>query len=274
MFSSNTIKILAAGVVLMVVFLSQNFISGQLSKKSITEESNQSSTVIPRNLKPPFFTSKNNFISGNDFDLPQAPLEQKISENSGVSAGLPENDKTVLSREQIFKLQHPESYLEYLSKVQDAMIAEDFLSPGEKQSVFNSEDEVLSFWRDTAFDYLTAINVVSPDDKPRFLSGLALVKDLHQKEAKLFWGQSRQIEAKEFLAKIIKKFFALFGVPALAQPICFKEGVSAPATPGVNLIAPCCNCVTPIGNPIGCLNAFCVHGSAIYDQTTFICGCG
>lgn len=59
---------------------------------------------------------------------------------------------------------------------------------------------------------------------------------------------------------------------AHAQAVCFQVGASNPAV-GYNVFAPCCNC-TASGYPIGCLNLYCVGQSAIYDQTTFICGCG
>ncbi len=43
---------------------------------------------------------------------------------------------------------------------------------------------------------------------------------------------------------------------------------------GSNLPAPCCDCRTPKGQPLGCLNKVCPSGPAIWDQQTGICGCG
>lgn len=59
---------------------------------------------------------------------------------------------------------------------------------------------------------------------------------------------------------------------AHAQALCFQVGASNPEV-GYNVFAPCCRC-TAGGYPIGCLNLYCAGQSAIYDQTTFICGCG
>ena len=84
---------------------------------------------------------------------------------------------------------------------------------------------------------------------------------------------------KLFLSGLLEKFYSAFIPKAEAGycgycynlPECYQIGSFSPV-PGYNIFASFCYC-TGCYYGLGCLD-MCRGGSAIYDLTTFICGCG
>lgn len=56
------------------------------------------------------------------------------------------------------------------------------------------------------------------------------------------------------------------------SPLCFQEGASLPAVPGINVFKAFCYCTGCLKGQ-GCLD-FCSPKAAIYDPITGLCGCG
>ncbi len=185
----------------------------------------------------------------------------------------PKNAKphNALSDQQIFNLQHPPYYLGLLSRLQDFMVGDQFLKPSEKQA-FTSEDTVLSFWHDRAFDYLVSRDILTPSDRRDWNNGIALVKTFHAEEGVGLRAGISPLKEDTFLSSVIKGITDFLPPSKASAQTCFSPGAPT-ATPGINLIAPCCACYI-FGAPIGCLNLICAGRPAIFDETTFICGCG
>ena len=197
-----------------------------------------------------------------------------------------EEGRPPLTEAEIFRIQHPQYYLDYLKVIEDRMISDQFIAPGSHEA-FDSEGKILNFWRDKGFSYFSGKGIVTANHRPAFLRGLDEVRRLHAEEVRTlneFYRGGAAAEGQTALAsagsipplvKAVSGIFQLFLGTARANaqtPLCFQEGFSTPA-PGINLIAPCCNC-NVLGAPIGCLNLLCAGRAAIFDQTTFICGCG
>lgn len=179
-----------------------------------------------------------------------------------------------LSDYEVFAILHPPYYLKYLSAIEDLMIEDGVLRQNEKQ-VFDSEDKVIAFLKDKVFDYIVTQGIATAVDRPRFEHGLEVVQELHRNEAKylraaLLPSPVHQISA--FWEFVSLKIVQLFLPYARGAQECYQGGGSAPKL-GSNLGAICCDCSIK-RVPIGCLNAVCRGRPAIWDPSTFICGCG
>jgi hypothetical protein len=192
-----------------------------------------------------------------------------------VQLALPSPARRTWTDEEIFRLQHPEYYIDYLGKLQDVMTQNGFLKNADKVA-FSNEDDILSFFREKVFDFMVGAKIASEEERERFNTSLALIKSLHIEEARLLKGESSATEEAPYKAaspkNAIISFFTEFLASRAEAQTCFQPGANNPVM-GVNLAAPCCAC-TVLGAPIGCLNLMCVGRPAIFDQTTFICGCG
>jgi hypothetical protein len=191
---------------------------------------------------------------------------------------------------EIFSVQHPAYYLDYLSFLQDLMVADGSITPADRMT-FSREEDVLRFWRTKGYGYLVDQGILSKRDRAAWNRGIALVRKLHKSEASLLLQAKKLPGAASFFTPPQEQLAdlrlaegglfawatsllgdALGNRTAYAQTDCFKGGASSPK-PGTNLTAPCCNCHNVDGEPIGCLNRICPFGAAIFDQSTFICGC-
>jgi len=285
--SEIVFKFAAAALVLVSVIFSRNYFTN--SPPNITENLTEIAHVeineqkIPAEQKQLEQVEQLERLEQVDQSLNPKPstLYPKPSTlQAKPDPALPENPKPsstpnpqfeTLTEKEVFELQHPRSYLNYLGKLQDLMIKEGILGIQEKE-IFDSEDKVLDFWRDPGFKYMTSLNLATDEHREQFLKGLHEVRVIHNEEARQLRASLGKIEV-EIPRNFTHMVQALKGImlqEAQAQT-CFVPGPPT-QTPGINLIAPCCNCFAgPF--PIGCLNAVCVGRPALYDQTTFICGC-
>ncbi|MEK7554415.1 MAG: hypothetical protein AAB518_00295 [Patescibacteria group bacterium] len=239
------------------------------------------------------------FSLGNRVEQIFEPTEDVLSESEGdvlkprtftelkkdftAPVEVPTKSNAPLTEAEIFRLQHPDYYLDYLRTIENHMISDGFLAAG-NYGAFTGEPQILEFWRGKGFDYFRAKGVLGDADRPSFFRGIETVRRLHAEEIRSlqsFYQSNAATEGASALGSVppwiqvlASTFGEIFGTQAARaqSPLCFAEGVKT-ATPGINLIAPCCNC-TVLGAPIGCINLLCAGRDAIFDQTNFICGCG
>jgi hypothetical protein len=222
----------------------------------------------------------------NASEVAQAPLNYSDKSPLQKNSSFEQAQRPVrnLSDAEIFMILHPPYYLKYLSTLEDLMIEDGWMEKNAKQ-VFDSEEKVLSFFKNKVYPYAVAKGVITEEDRVRFENGLLLIKKLHQLEADLLRSGARPSQKigiiafwEPLLSRIKEELvsrgiiFEIFAPRARAQGLCFQEGAASP-TEGSNLAAPCCRCYIG-GVPAGCLNAVCEGRAAIWDSTNGICGCG
>ncbi len=184
-----------------------------------------------------------------------------------------------ISDNEIFHIQHPPFYIDYLTRIEDLMVRDGLLGTENRQT-FDSESKVLAFWRDHAFDYMVAEHFASEADRGRFNRGLELVRELHVNEARLLREGVTKIGDQPLAVRMAQYILAELTAPvkkaeaaAAVGGGCYRSGPPTSAV-GINLPAICCDCNGPFDVPLGCLNLICYGRPALYDPTTFICGCG
>lgn len=213
------------------------------------------------------------------------------------------NDNTALDKldKEVFRRMNPPRFLNTVAHLQDLTENAHYIEKKDRIAL-TSEENIVSFFL-TFIQYLRSENVFTAEDYEQsktILPGYYL--NLRRWEAAnlrqvLLEGKSalRGRDHQKNLLSILQPshIVSLFSLQRLgqvthntietiarpltppiahAQSACFQVGASNPAV-GYNVFAPCCNC-TVNGYPIGCLNLYCYGQSAIYDQTTFVCGCG
>ncbi len=222
--------------------------------------------------------------------------------------------KRLLSDEEWFKITYPDSYLEYLATIEQAMRDEGFISESEKFE-FTSDEKIRSFLHKT-IDFFLEQGFIDKMQADNFRQGIDVVLPDLQKQEKRLWEE----KLNALLLKFVKIAYAQYPLD------CFRIGPPLPG--GVNLWAPCCDCgynivgrrgslvyidhcsrvaadigaeidiYSPFYDPVtnamytgaggastglcainlGCLNEICrLRGTflpAIWDPMTGICGCG
>ncbi|MEK7611934.1 MAG: hypothetical protein AAB407_01165 [Patescibacteria group bacterium] len=222
-----------------------------------------------------FFGNRNTEVNDPQKTVPENKYTTKIPKID-PNALLGPLIATNATDAEIFSIQHPLEYLSALNTLQNIMVEEGVLTVAEKK-VFDNEDKVLGFWGGKTFEFLREKGIVTENDRPGFLQGIGIVRALHLQEAVILRGQASvpsNFELKNPLGIFTEFGSALAGafVSEANAQTCFMSG--DPTIPfGINLVAPCCAC-SVVGVPIGCLNLICLGRPAIFDQTTFICGCG
>jgi len=216
-----------------------------------------------------------------------------------LSLPTPNKDNIGLD-EEVFRRMNPPQFLKTVAHLQDLTENAHFIQKKDR-IMLTSEENIVAFFL-KLIEYLRSENVLTTQEYDRskvILPGYYL--NLRRWESanlrqNLIDGKSASKEkTKNNLLSILQPSYAasLFSIKGLeaiirgttkiimeplipptahAQAECFQVGASNPAV-GYNVFAPCCNC-TVNGYPIGCLNLYCTGQSAIYDQVTFICGCG
>lgn len=209
------------------------------------------------------------------------------------------NDNAALDKE-VFRRMNPPQFLNTVAHLQDMTENAHYIEKKDRIAL-TSEENIVSFFL-IFIKYLRSEEVFTAKDYDQaktILPGYYL--NLRRWEAAnlrqtLINGKStlRQEPRHNFLSLLQPSYtVSLFSIKGLeviarstaeiitkpltpptahAQAVCFQVGASNPAV-GYNVFAPCCSC-TANGYPIGCLNLYCEGQSAIYDQVTFICGCG
>ncbi|MDD4761512.1 MAG: hypothetical protein PHZ25_00600 [Candidatus Pacebacteria bacterium] len=195
-------------------------------------------------------------------------------------------ENPTLSEEEIFSNLWPDYYLSHLSKIQDLMVENNFISSAEKIS-FDSEEKIYNFLEKFSLFYKSVANLT--DDE--FLSlkeKLAKVPELKSEQRKELL--KNKLSFLDLFGNFIKTAEASWiGVP----PFCYKD--LAPGNTAVGFSSPvfCCNCgqfcnvhgcnfVYDCGFSgaactiqMGCLNSVCQgFPNAIWDPGTDMCGCG
>jgi len=189
--------------------------------------------------------------------------------------------RTLPTQEQIFNILWPVSYRDYLAYIQDILIQSHFI-PAETRTNFKTQDDIFGFLTKSV-DLLAERGFISQYDAPRFKQGingdLRIIKS-QELNGLLTTGElpgirismsapqkTHELSFGQVLWRMILGAFR----PASAQD-CAREVNPLNTIPGVNLWAPSCNGFA--GKiPIGCLNAVCPFGNAIWDPVTGICGC-
>lgn len=190
----------------------------------------------------------------------------------------------------VFNLLWPPSYRQYLTDLQDVLIRKKVLDAGDKVTLANEENVYTFLTR--SVDAFTKLGVIRSNGNPRMKQGIqAALRTIKGQELAAYLQFGPPFPAPqemdlpkisttlgEAIASAIKSAaMPLFAGSADAQAECFRVGIPNPL-PGVNLWAPTCIGSIPVflGTPIpiGCLNAICPFGNALWDPLTGICGCG
>lgn len=196
---------------------------------------------------------------------------------------LPDPADISFTNEEYFSLAYPAEYHEYLDTLQDFLVRENYIQAGEKIEIKTEED---SYQILTSFvEFMAGQGFLNKEEKDRFKKGI-------NEELRELNAQERPLVEKQLLGfswyKFMDQFLAIFIDRIYAQPLCFRQGGGAGI--GYNGGSFCCNCGYNIhhGTPyfvpycagfvcdinLGCLNAVCPGGAAIWDPMTGICGCG
>ncbi len=168
----------------------------------------------------------------------------------------------------------PSFYLDYIQSIGRVFKDQGFI-PKDKTISLDKTADVFKFFDDSS-DYFFKLGTFSEREYPQFRYGLTVVWPM---TLEIEFGDHASINSKPYLngqespQGVFKKISSLLNrlIPIAFAQTCARPG--APAPGGVNLLAPCCSCYCGY-YPCGCLNAVCTTGAAIFDQTTFICGCG
>lgn len=187
--------------------------------------------------------------------------------------------KKQMTEEEIFDILYPQFYRDYLSDMQDLMVAQDHLRPDQKTD-FDTKEKIYSFWK-TNVDFWISAGAIDSNQKNNYLTGLDELEALNEMEADMY----RQLSLGKIIRQLTRAVANLFKpTSAKAVDVCVEPlygyripiGTSAIAVmdpTGYNLRAPCCKCKA-YNQEIGCLNRLCSDNPAvIFDQTTGICGC-
>lgn len=186
--------------------------------------------------------------------------------------------------QQVFDFLWPKEYRDYLAYVQDNLIEQGAIPRGERSS-FSSEDDVIAFLV-RSVDYLAEQGIIAASDVPNFKKGIQ--QDLRNKKVQEyhyylqiapqypspppFPMPSPSAEQPMTLGRALVAMFTGAYRQLYAQVECFAVRKPNWPIPGFSLWAPTCSSFS--GKvPIGCLNAVCVAGNALWDPLTGICGC-
>lgn len=278
MIKNNFLLLVLAGTLLVSVTVSSRFLDNSQSEQrlGISGAPADSEIKIPGSL----------YVQNKSVSIQQPSVSQESKITVVENKNTPKitlapkpllGSSREFSEDEIFKIQHPERYLDYLSTIEDLMIKRGALKPNEKQ-IFTSEYQVQEFFKNEVFDFMVDAKIAAPSERSRFYAGLDTVRKIHVEERKasgLKSAPTSQYNQPDALSMLdfFKKFLTAFSpAPARAQAECSHERVQLDGVEGTNLTAICCDCDID-GEPVGCLNLYCEDYSAIYDYVTFICGC-
>lgn len=222
--------------------------------------------------------------------LPQATPLPSFAQN---------NDNIALDKE-VFRRMNPPQFLNTVAYLQDMTENAHYIEKKDRIAL-TSEENIVSFFL-TFIKYLRSEEVFTAEDYnqaktilPGYYLNLRRWEAANLRQTLTNEKPTSKKETQHNFLSILQpshavSFFSIKKLEAIvrnttkiitdpftsstahAQAACFQVGASNPAV-GYNVFAPCCRC-TAGGYPIGCLNLYCAGQSAIYDQVTFICGCG
>jgi hypothetical protein len=193
--------------------------------------------------------------------------------------------------EQVFNFLWPKEYRDYLAYLQDALIAEGAI-PRENRLSLQTEDEVLAFLV-RGVDYLAEKRFITETEAANFRNGIQHdLRNIKTAEYQYYLQFAPQYPSPSPLPIPSPPF--IIPSPRTEQPMTLGRALLAILTgayrqlyaqgecyivrkpfwpiPGVNLWAPACRGFMGKA-PIGCLDAVCPVGNAIWDPVTGICGC-
>jgi hypothetical protein len=188
------------------------------------------------------------------------------------------------TNEQVFNFLWPKEYRDYLAYLQDTLIAQGAI-PREDRLSLQTEDEVLAFLV-RGVDYLADTRIITEADAANFKRGIQQdLRNIKALEYRYYLqtgphypsppplpmpspsAEQPMTLGRAMLAILTGAYHQLH-----AQVECFAERRPGWPVPGVNLWAPLCRGF--VGKvPIGCLDAVCPFGNALWDPVTGICGC-
>jgi len=216
----------------------------------------------------------------------------------------PDEAKELPTEEEIFAFVNPPEVVTALKAQQEDMIKRGILSE-EKRSNFDSNADIIDYFANIAEVYIQyapltpaeemRIREIAVDDLPKimeyerekyllmrsrafnpFLDALYTIDEYFQQESIL----------EEFFSLLVPSAYATWETTT----DCYKDDSDTGS--GYNGSSFCCNCglycssgcsyvsdcgeqATECNVQLGCLNSVCqLYGSAIWDSTSFICGCG
>lgn len=200
-----------------------------------------------------------------------------------------------LRSDPLFSRLYPDYYMTALEDLQEQMVRDAFFVDGDRFA-FESEDDIFSFL-DKAINYGEEVGVMSTERAQRFRAALnGEVRNLLEEERR---GYMHSLSSAHTFFDLLVGAFAVEEAHAILSTrpgACFRVANPFSPVPGVNVPWPeCCNCglhcdpkgCVPIPDcaatgaaallvcnvPLGCLNAVCPNGNAIWDSLTGICGC-
>lgn len=228
-------------------------------------------------LKP--LTDSTETITQKSLEL--AP-NKAVSKNSQLGPSLDYE----LTEKEIFEYLYPAYYRDYLSYLQDRLINIGFIKKDER-FLMQSDEEIASFII-RGLDYLNSINSISLTQKEQFIRSVREWIKLQKQEAEALKRSQQsgykslysslsvfdRIQLYVFNPKKNRSIIDNFLTKVFASDCYRDEGPNS--TRGSNLWARCCDCEECADKecvPVGCLNAVCTSGNAIWDPVTHICGC-
>ncbi len=203
-------------------------------------------------------------ISKESFNVP-APVSES-EDRDVLERALPQ---TITIEAKLANRIFPDYYLSYLRSL-DSLFKKERFVPPDRIVPLDTVGDVFAFTRES-LEYFLKSGTISEGEYSNFFRGFTVIwpKTL---EMEFGGAVSAQTEPSTpwTLQPLVssRKIFPI----AQAQALCFRSGAGSEGV-GSNLAAPCCNCRV-MGYPVGCLNAVCTNGPAIFDQQTGICGCG
>ena len=261
-------------------FLSDSGLSG-LSKGSVFERAGQNYSLTEpekgfENRVNSFYSLIDKAEKNQNFQAPNlsASSSEKSLNNEPIPLPLETRPANLTILKKPANVVFPSFYLDYIQSIGRVFKDQGFI-PKDKTISLDKTADVFKFFDDSS-DYFFKLGTFSEREYPQFRYGLTVVWPM---TLEIEFGDHASINSKPYLngqespQGVFKKMSSLLNrlIPIAFAQTCARPG--APAPGGVNLLAPCCSCYCGY-YPCGCLNAGCTTGAAIFDQTTFICGCG
>jgi len=176
-----------------------------------------------------------------------------------------------------FSILWPDYYIEYLYRMQAIMQRDG--GTLSRAYTFAMEDEIFLFFEEFLV-FLGNKGILSAMEVAR------ITKSLNSNFPQSQTEDLKAFQRREASYDILRRFLALLSSGAALAQInagagsgdCYQDPIPGNLIKGSNTIAPCCDCcadgsVGVCAEPLGCLNAICPGGNAIWDPETGICGC-